>query len=132
MRHEGKELRGVVLKHFPTVDVALVSLDENVLGMVGREGVLVGLDWLSDAELEKISVKERKMLEPSKESLAKDAFGWKEKSPRDALALWGTPGVSEDDFRERKGKEERQHCGRPRRRTTEGVLLAWCPVPPGS
>eukprot|EP00808_Paulinella_micropora_P013962 g63818.t1 len=65
MRHEGKELRGVVLKHFPTVDVALVSLDENVPGMVGREGVLVGLDWLSDAELEKISVKERKMLEPS-------------------------------------------------------------------
>eukprot|EP00808_Paulinella_micropora_P006764 g33856.t1 len=35
MRHEGKELRGVVLKHFPTVDVALVSLDENVPGMVG-------------------------------------------------------------------------------------------------
>eukprot|EP00808_Paulinella_micropora_P009850 g39576.t1 len=41
---KGKELRGVVLKHFPTVDVALVSLDENVPGMVGREGVLVGLD----------------------------------------------------------------------------------------
>eukprot|EP00808_Paulinella_micropora_P012843 g42430.t1 len=81
MRHEGKELRGVVLKHFPTVDVALVSLDEKVPGMVGREGVIVGLDWLGDAELKKISVEELKMLEASKESLAKDAFGWKEKSP---------------------------------------------------
>eukprot|EP00808_Paulinella_micropora_P009207 g5183.t1 len=76
-----KELRGVTLKHFPTVDVALVSLDEKVPGMVGREGVLVGLDWLSDVELKKISVEELKMLEASKESLAKDAFGWKEKSP---------------------------------------------------
>eukprot|EP00808_Paulinella_micropora_P022649 g49203.t1 len=99
MRHEGKELRGVVLKHFPTVDVALVSLDEKVPGMVGREGVFVGLDWLSDAELKKISVEELKMLE----------------------------AMSEDDFRERKGKEERQHCGRPDEELPKGYF--WLGVP---
>eukprot|EP00808_Paulinella_micropora_P002432 g29807.t1 len=78
MQHEGQELRGCVLKSFPSSGVALVSLDERVPEMVGQEGVLVSMDPLNDPELEKkMSVADFKVVQAQEKSgLVKDAFWW--------------------------------------------------------